>query len=34
MYAFNKSLRGYMYSPRGPFHYSPGISSIWKAKGK
>lgn len=34
MYAFNKSLRGYMYSPRGPFHYSPGVSSIWKAKGK
>jgi peptide/nickel transport system substrate-binding protein len=34
MYAFNKSLRGYMYSPRGPFHYSPGISSIWKARGK
>ncbi len=32
MYAFNKNLRGYMYSPRGPFHYSPGISSIWKAK--
>jgi peptide/nickel transport system substrate-binding protein len=32
MYAYNKSLRGYMYSPRGPFHYSPGIMSIWKAK--
>ncbi len=32
MYAFNKNLRGYMYSPRGPFHYSPGIGSIWKAK--
>ena len=34
MYAFNKNLRGYMYSPRGPFHYSPGIGSIWKAKGQ
>ena len=32
MYAFNKDLRGYMYSPRGPFHYSPGIFSLWKAK--
>lgn len=32
MYAFNKSVRGYMFSPRGPFHYSPGIGSIWKAK--
>jgi peptide/nickel transport system substrate-binding protein len=32
MYAFSKNLRGYMYSPRGPFHYSPGIGSIWKAK--
>ena len=34
MYSFNKNLRGYMYSPRGPFHYSPGIFSIWKVKGK
>jgi len=31
-YGFNKSLRGYRFSPRGPFHYSPGFSSIWKAK--
>ncbi len=30
-YAFNKSLRGYAFSPRGPYHYAPGISSIWKA---
>lgn len=29
-YGFNKSLRGYMFSPRGPFHYSPGIGSIYK----
>jgi peptide/nickel transport system substrate-binding protein len=28
-YGFNKQLRGYRFSPRGPFHYSPGISSIW-----
>ncbi|MGV3606897.1 MAG: peptide-binding protein [Planctomycetaceae bacterium] len=30
-YAFNKSLRGYAFSPRGPYHYAPGIGSIWKA---
>jgi len=29
-YGFNKSLRGYMFSPRGPYHYGPGFSSIWK----
>jgi peptide/nickel transport system substrate-binding protein len=29
-YAFNKNLRGYMFSPRGPYHYSPGMSSIYK----
>lgn len=29
-YGFNKSLRGYKFSPRGPYHYSPGFSSIWK----
>ena len=23
-YGFNKKLRGYRFSPRGPFHYSPG----------
>ena len=27
-YGFNKQLRGYNFSPRGPFHYSPGVSSI------
>ncbi len=32
MYAFNKSVRGYSFSPRGPFHYSPGIFALWKAK--
>jgi peptide/nickel transport system substrate-binding protein len=29
LYAFNKQLRGYRFSPRGPFHYDPGIRSIW-----
>jgi peptide/nickel transport system substrate-binding protein len=28
-YGFNKRLRGYNFSPRGPFHYSPGFSSIF-----
>lgn len=31
-YGFNKKLRGYMFSPRGPFHYGPGFSSIWAAE--
>ncbi len=30
-YAFNKKLRGYHFSPRGPFHYSPGFDAIWTA---
>jgi len=30
-YGFNKELRGYMFSPRGPFHYSPGFNSMWRA---
>jgi len=29
-YGFNKALRGYNFSPRGPYHYGPGFSSIWK----
>lgn len=29
LYGFSKQLRGYRFSPRGPFHYSPGIDSIW-----
>jgi peptide/nickel transport system substrate-binding protein len=29
-YGFNKRLRGYMFSPRGPYHYSPGIFSVWQ----
>ncbi|MBW3596777.1 MAG: peptide ABC transporter substrate-binding protein, partial [Planctomycetes bacterium] len=31
-HGFNKGLRGYVFSPRGPFHYSPGFESIWMAK--
>lgn len=30
-FAFNKSLRGYNFSPRGPYNYGPGESSIFKA---
>lgn len=33
-YAFNKNLRGYMFSPRDPFGYSPGFGSIYKVKQK
>jgi peptide/nickel transport system substrate-binding protein len=29
-YGFNNELRGYKFSPRGPYHYSPGFSSLWK----
>ncbi|MDX1944272.1 MAG: ABC transporter substrate-binding protein [Pirellulaceae bacterium] len=29
-YGFNKSMRGYVFSPRGPYHYSPGSGSLWK----
>lgn len=29
-YGFNKSLRGYNFSPRGPYTYGPGFSAIWK----
>lgn len=28
-YGFNKSLRGYNFSPRGPYNYGPGFGSIW-----
>jgi peptide/nickel transport system substrate-binding protein len=30
-YGFKNNLRGYRFSPRGPFHYSPGFGSIWPA---
>lgn len=29
-YAFNKELRGYTFSPRGPFNFGPGFSSIYR----
>ena len=29
-YGFNKELRGYNFSPRGPYGYGPGFGSIWK----
>ncbi len=29
-YGFNKQLRGYRFSPRGPYNYSPGFSGLWK----
>jgi peptide/nickel transport system substrate-binding protein len=28
-FGFNKKLRGYKFSPRGPYSYSPGVDSIW-----
>ncbi len=28
-YGFNKRLRGYNFSPRGPYSYSPGFDAIW-----
>jgi len=31
-YGFSKQLRGYVFSPRGPFHYSPGSGSLWKPR--
>jgi peptide/nickel transport system substrate-binding protein len=33
-YAFNKKLRGYNFSPRGPFHFSPGIGSVYATEMK
>lgn len=29
LYAFSKRVRGYNFSPRGPYNYGPGFSSIW-----
>lgn len=31
-YGFNKRLRGYNFSPRGPYSYSPGFDSIYTAE--
>ncbi len=33
-YGFSKKLRGYNFSPRGPFHYGPGISSFYMPAAK
>ena len=30
-YGFNKKLRGYNFSPRGPLSFSPGFDSIYAA---
>jgi peptide/nickel transport system substrate-binding protein len=30
-FGFNKKLRGYNFSPKGPFDFSPGFDSIYKA---
>lgn len=32
LHGFNKDMRGYQFSARGPFHYSPGMESLWKVK--
>jgi peptide/nickel transport system substrate-binding protein len=29
-YGFSRRLRGYVFSPRGPYHYAPGFGSMWK----
>jgi peptide/nickel transport system substrate-binding protein len=34
LWAFNRSLRGYNFSPRDPFGYFMGFSAIWKVKEK
>lgn len=31
-YGFNKELRGYNFSPRGPYLFAPGLGSIYQAK--
>lgn len=33
-YGFNKDLRGYVFSPRGPYGYGPGFNSLWKPVSK
>jgi peptide/nickel transport system substrate-binding protein len=30
-FGFNRDVRGYMFSPRGPYSYGPGFDAIWKA---
>ena len=29
-YGFSKNLRGYVFSPRGPYNYTPGFFSLWR----
>src|SRR5690606_23467901 len=29
-YAFNKRVRGYTFSPRGPYSFGPGFSSLYE----
>jgi peptide/nickel transport system substrate-binding protein len=31
-YGFSNQLRGYVFSPRGPYNYSPGFGSLWKPR--
>jgi peptide/nickel transport system substrate-binding protein len=31
-FAVSRDLRGFNYSPRGPFSYTPGILSLWKRR--
>lgn len=31
-YGFSKQVRGYVFSPRGPYNYSPGFGSLWKPR--
>ena len=31
-YGFARDLRGYVFSPRGPYPYSPGFGSLWKPR--
>jgi peptide/nickel transport system substrate-binding protein len=33
-WAFSKEMRGYNFSPRGPFSYGPGSAAMWKPKKK
>ncbi len=30
LHAFSKEIRGYVFSPRGPFNFSPGARSLWR----
>lgn len=31
-FGFNKNVRGYLFSPRNPYGYSPGFMALWKPK--